>query len=112
DPEKSLAAAGVAPPVRQALRQVADADVHASLAALPVPSTDDQFATRGQSVGAPSSSGLRFRILRPHARGGLGEVLVAEDEELHREVALKHIQDPIADQPESRARFLLEAEIT
>ena len=26
------------------------------------------------SVGLPSSTGLRFRILRPHARGGLGEV--------------------------------------
>ena len=53
----------------------------------------------------------RFRILRPHARGGLGAVFVAMDAELHREVALKQILDRHADDPASRARFLLEAEI-
>lgn len=54
----------------------------------------------------------RFRILRPHARGGLGVVSVALDGELHREVAFKRIRDDHADDPESRARFLREAEIT
>jgi serine/threonine-protein kinase len=59
----------------------------------------------------PSSAG-RFTSLRPHARGGLGEVFVALDTELGRHVALKQIQSHHADHAASRARFLLEAEIT
>ena len=64
------------------------------------------------SVGTATSDGQRFRVLRPHARGGLGAVFVALDGELHREVALKQILDHHADDPTSRQRFLLEAEIT
>jgi serine/threonine protein kinase/tetratricopeptide (TPR) repeat protein len=64
------------------------------------------------AVGQTSSAGTRFRILRPHARGGLGEVFVALDEELHREVALKEIQPGHAHNTQSRARFVVEAEIT
>jgi serine/threonine-protein kinase len=54
----------------------------------------------------------RFRPIRLHARGGIGQVWVARDGELQREVALKVIQDRFVDRTDQRARFVLEAEIT
>jgi tetratricopeptide (TPR) repeat protein/tRNA A-37 threonylcarbamoyl transferase component Bud32 len=56
--------------------------------------------------------GQRYQVLRPHARGGLGEVFVALDQELHREVALKEMRQPFADDPYCRRRFVREAEVT
>ena len=50
--------------------------------------------------------------MHAHARGGIGVVSVAFDAELQREVALKQIKSESADDPDSRARFLLEAEVT
>ena len=55
---------------------------------------------------------MRFQVLRPHAQGGIGKVSVAFDAELQREVALKQIKPERADDVDSRARFLLEAEVT
>jgi serine/threonine-protein kinase len=54
----------------------------------------------------------RFRIVQPLQKGGLGQVSLARDEELHREVALKEILPKHADSSDARQRFLMEAEIT
>src|SRR5262245_25416015 len=69
-------------------------------------------ATPAGPPPAPLPPGDRYQPLRLHATGGLGEVHLAEDAELHRPVALKRIQAERADDAGSRRRFLREAEIT
>ncbi|MEQ8836689.1 MAG: serine/threonine-protein kinase, partial [Lacipirellulaceae bacterium] len=49
---------------------------------------------------------------KPFQRGGLGQVSIAQDQEINREVALKEILPKHADSLEARSRFLVEAEIT
>jgi serine/threonine-protein kinase len=119
DIERSLVAASVGKLTRESLVKIGDPDIEATLGhvASGRGSTErdtpvDADLTADYSVGTVTSNGQRFRILRPHARGGLGAVFVALDQELNREVALKQILDGHADDPESRARFLLEAEVT
>jgi len=59
-----------------------------------------------------SQDGSRFRTIKAHAKGGLGEVFVARDLELGRAVALKEIQARHSNNRFNQDRFVAEAVIT
>src|SRR5262245_44937976 len=75
------------------------------------PATAPPLPTPGEPAGLPARRG-QFTILRAHAQGGLGQVSLAHDEKLHRQVALKEIRPDRLDEPELHRRFLIEAEVT
>jgi serine/threonine protein kinase/tetratricopeptide (TPR) repeat protein len=88
-------------------------------ATAPVSPESQETAPVGEGAQSPgsgepprSTQGERFVPIRPHARGGIGQVWLARDCELQRHVALKVIQPRFADREDQRARFLIEAEIT
>src|SRR5262245_21864924 len=116
---RSLASLPALASVQDDIRALNDADLNSSLS--PPPGDDSHWPTQiwGSTAARsdttsepPPGAAWRFRILRSHARGGLGEVFVAEDLELHREVAIKEMHTSHCDSAEHRSRFLLEAEIT
>jgi serine/threonine protein kinase len=116
NPQNSLAALSSIGTFRDDLARIADPDIQASMPLISAAHANregDPYRTVSPpSLGESSSTGARFRVLRPHAKGGLGQVSVAVDLELDRRVALKEIQDRHADDLHSRARFVQEAEIT
>jgi serine/threonine protein kinase len=110
--EKSLGAITSGRSAHDILTQAGNSALTATLAQLDSDANPAGIGAGTHSSGSAIARGERFRVLRPHATGGLGAVFVAMDLELHREVALKQILDRHADDQGSRARFLLEAEIT
>jgi serine/threonine protein kinase/tetratricopeptide (TPR) repeat protein len=121
--EKSLAVLTIQTPLQRDLQSLGDGDVQASIARVPqgVPAQANAATATGVWDGpaqpvtiaqVKSFAGLRYQVLRPHGKGGLGEVFVALDQELDREVALKEIRPEHANDAPSRGRFVREAEIT
>ncbi len=106
----SLAQVGSLGSIREQLAQIGDQEVGATLEYVADVRKDRGLASA--EALPPDAAGPRFRILRYHAEGGYGQVLIARDEELHREVAFKELKSRYADNPLVRSRFLLEAEIT
>lgn len=56
--------------------------------------------------------GDRYRIVKTHARGGLGQVYEAQDNEVGRRVAIKEVRREYFQNSESQERLLREARIT
>src|SRR5215831_16679560 len=56
----------------------------------------------GQMIG-------HYRVVRRLGSGGMGEVLLAEDTQLERPVALKLMSEELAKDPNQRKRFRTEA---
>jgi serine/threonine-protein kinase len=114
DTRRSIASVSTPESLTSLLDGITDPALQNSLQTMTVtadatPDTEEQPA---KAERATNGSPCRYRVVRSHARGGLGEIFIAEDTELHREVALKEIQAQRAHERSSRARFILEAEIT
>ena len=117
DAARSLHAISSAGDIADDLQHIVDEQVQASLGHVRrIASLTQDYsgvaATVLPRVGPQTFWTGRFRIVRPHAKGGLGIVSIAMDDELDREVAFKEIKHEFAEHQTSRARFVLEAEIT
>ena len=108
DARKSMATITIPMSVRHQLLEMTDPDMRDTLSF----ATGDYGEATPRNSPAQQRPGPRYAIIRPHAKGGIGEIFLALDAELKREVALKEIQPERANDFSSRARFLLEAEIT
>ncbi|MFO1062824.1 MAG: serine/threonine-protein kinase [Pirellulales bacterium] len=69
------------------------------------------YASRRAEVEQTELRG-RFRLQKMHAQGGFGQLFVASDEQLRRDVVIKELQVRYRDNPALQSRFQREAEIT
>jgi tRNA A-37 threonylcarbamoyl transferase component Bud32/tetratricopeptide (TPR) repeat protein len=67
---------------------------------------------RGRWPGPAAPGNGRYQVIRHHRTGGLGQVWLARDTVVGREVALKTLRPDRASGPDVRARFVREARVT
>jgi serine/threonine-protein kinase len=96
--------------VRQSMALVADPVVQQTLADIAPAQVQHEFVSTIAHQSAPTRD--RYSLSRLHAAGGIGQVWLARDLDLDREVALKEIRPERGENPVVWARFLKEAKIT
>ena len=115
DTARSLASLSTVGSLGEELKTLGVPELNAGLDQLTVPHpllTVPSSPSSADASASDTSEAGRFRVLRMHAKGGIGQVSLAKDGQLSREVALKELQPRYADDPNSRQRFVLEAEVT
>ena len=65
--------------------------------------------TETVTLGSYTSGGSRYELIERKFSGGMGEVWIARDRELNREVLLKQVLPRLAENARNRGRFLREA---